>query len=66
MTKKIESGKARLITGSLLYLWEEIKTMNRTKLRALSRIVSGYFKLKVYKHHKVVNRHNLDLSLDEN
>lgn len=66
MTKKIESGKARLIKGSLLYLWEEIKTMNMTKLKALSRILSGYFKMKFYKNRKIANRRNLDLSLDEN
>lgn len=60
MTKKIESGKMRLVKGSLLFLWEEIKTMNRIKMRALFRILSGYIRMKNSK------RRNLNLSLDEN
>lgn len=46
MAKVMESGKANVIKGSLLYLWEEMKTMNRTKFRALSTIFIGYFKMK--------------------
>lgn len=46
MSKEIESGKVRLIKGSLLYFWEEIKTMNLRKLKALFRILSGYLKMK--------------------
>jgi len=41
-----ESGKARLIKGSLLYLWEEVKTLNRMKMKALARIISGYIRMK--------------------
>ena len=48
MTKKVESGKARLIKGSLLYLWEEMKTMNMTKFKALYRIGTGYIKMKLF------------------
>ena len=48
MTKKVESGKARLIKGSLLYLWEEIKTLNMTKFKALYRIGTGYLKMKLF------------------
>ncbi len=66
MTKKIESGKARLIKGSLLFLWEELKTMNRTKLRAIFRILSGYLGMKHQKNKQLTHRRNLDLSLDEN
>ena len=47
MTKK-ESGKSRLIKGSLLYLWEELKTMNMVKMKALYRIGSGYVKMKFF------------------
>lgn len=46
MAKVMESGRANVIKGSLLYLWEEMKTMNRTKFRALSTILSGYFRMK--------------------
>ncbi|WPU63227.1 hypothetical protein [Peredibacter starrii] len=47
MTKKNESGKSRMIKGSLLYLWEEMKTMNMTKFKALYRIGSGYLRMKI-------------------
>ncbi len=46
MAKVMESGKAHVIKGSLVYLWEELKTMNRTKFRALSTIFMGYFKMR--------------------
>lgn len=47
MPKAYESGRTRLIKGTLLYLWEEIKTMNRTKFRALSVILTGYIRMKL-------------------
>ncbi|WP_408096277.1 hypothetical protein ACJVC5_14655 [Peredibacter sp. HCB2-198] len=47
MTKKNESGKSRMIKGSLLYLWEEMKTMNMTKFKALYRIGTGYLRMKI-------------------
>lgn len=47
MTKKNESGKARLIKGGLLYFWEEMKTMNVTKFKALYRIGTGYLKMRI-------------------
>jgi hypothetical protein len=56
MTKENESGKVRLIKGSLLYFWEEVKTMNMRKLKALFRIFSGYLRMKFAKKD--------DLSLD--
>lgn len=48
MTKKVESGKSRMIKGSLLYAWEELKTMNMTKFKALYRIGTGYVKMKLF------------------
>lgn len=66
MNKKLESGKTRLVKGSLLYLWEEIKTMNRRKFQALFRIMSGYVRMRIQKSQKITHRRNLDLSLDEN
>lgn len=47
MAKRKESGKSRLIKGSLLYLWEELKTMNVTKFKALYRIGTGYLRMKL-------------------
>lgn len=43
---QFETGKSKLMKGSLLYFWEELKTLNRTKFRALSNIISGYFKMR--------------------
>lgn len=56
MTRDHESGKVRVIKGSLLYFWEELKTLNMRKLKALFRIISGYLKMKFGKRS--------DLSLD--
>lgn len=46
-----ETGKSQLVKGSLQYLWEEVKTMNKGKMKALGRIISGYVKMK-YKDDK--------------
>ena len=47
MANRMESGKSRLVKGSLLYLWEEVKTLNRAKIKALMRILSGYIRMKL-------------------
>lgn len=60
--KHHESGKVRLIKGSLLYFWEELKTMNMVKLKALLRIISGYVRMKFMDQKK--HRQDNDLSLD--
>jgi hypothetical protein len=64
MTKKLESGKSRLIKGSLLYAWEEMKTMNMTKFRALGRIFSGYVRMKFKDRKPVSDARNSDFSLN--
>ena len=53
-----ESGKSRLIKGTLLYLWEELKTLNRIKIRALARIISGYIKMKYRDQKQITSRRN--------
>ena len=53
MTKRIESGKSKLIKGSLIFLWEELKTMNRVKFRAILKIISGYFRMKMTSQKKL-------------
>ena len=58
MAQVNESGKSRLIKGSLLYLWEEIKTMNRMKLKALARIISGYIKMKYRDQKRLTSNRN--------
>lgn len=64
MTKKIESGKARLIKGSLLYAWEELKTLNFTKMRALGRILSGYIRMRFLDKKDSRASQNSNFSLD--
>lgn len=66
MTKARESGKTQFIKGSLIYLWEELKTMNRKKLYALVRILKGALRMKWEKKKKISHRRNLDPSLNEN
>lgn len=56
--KKNESGKVTLMKGSFRLFWEELKTMNMMKFKALTRIASGYFRMK-YKDSK-----KSDFSLD--
>lgn len=41
-----ESGSMTLFKGALSYLWEEIKTMNRKKMRAMSKMAVGYFRMR--------------------
>lgn len=60
MAKVMESGRATMIKGSLLYLWEEIKTMNRTKFRALSTIFRGYFRMKLSMVHPEKNKQKIN------
>jgi hypothetical protein len=36
------AGKSKILRGALILLWEEMKSINRTKLRGLRRILSGY------------------------
>jgi hypothetical protein len=58
MAQVNESGKSRLIKGSLLYLWEEIKTLNRMKVKALARIISGYIKMKYRDQKRLTSNRN--------
>jgi len=64
MTNKLESGKTRLIKGSLLYAWEELKTMNMVKFRALGRILSGYLRMKFSDKKPISDSRNSDFSLN--
>ncbi len=62
MAKARESGKKQFIKGSLIYLWEELKTLNRRKLQALVKILKGFLRMKWQKHKKIigVSRSTLD------
>lgn len=42
-----KSGKAKLIKGSATYLWEEMKTMNKRKFKAMGEMASGYLSMKL-------------------
>lgn len=45
--KKIQTGKPLLIKGALRYFWEELKTMNRKKVKALISMIRGYTIMKL-------------------
>lgn len=55
------SGKIRLIRGALLYLWEEIKTMNMVKFKALCIMLNGYFRLKFTDQKKIKFPHRTQI-----
>lgn len=64
MPRISESGKSHLIKGSLQFLWEEVKTLNKFKIKALKRIVTGYFKMK-FRDKKVSEKKAREISLLE-
>lgn len=43
-----ESGKVTLVKGSLAFMWEELKTLNFKKLRAMSKILVGYVRMRYF------------------
>lgn len=56
--KKNDSGKKRFIKGTVLYLWEELKTMNQAKIHALKAIITGYLKMKKNQKRITSNKSN--------
>lgn len=58
MGKTRESGKLTLMKGTIEYLWEEVKTMNRRKLKALSRIMIGYLRMRFREQKRPKIAHN--------
>ena len=62
MMKKKHSGKPELVKGALLYLWEEVKTMNRIKVMALGKMLKGYFSMKFGKPKTKAPRKSLSLN----
>jgi hypothetical protein len=56
MANRKDSGKVILFKGTMSYLWEEIKTINRRKLSALRRILAGYIRMKFSDQKKITNR----------
>lgn len=56
---KIKSGKSKFISGIARYTLEELKTMNRSKLKAINNILTGYAQIKINKNkRKKVMEHN--------
>lgn len=49
MARNKDSGKKELMKGTMHYLWEEAKTMNRSKARAMKSMLKGYIKMKLEK-----------------
>lgn len=54
MANRAKTGKAQLIKGSIIYIWEEIKTLNKTKLKALKIMFAGYIQMKLIDRKKPV------------
>jgi len=48
MEKHHQSGKSLVIQGSIVYFWEELKTLSWSKLSALTRILRGLLKMKFH------------------
>jgi hypothetical protein len=65
MAKKESNGKTELWKGAMVYLWEELKTMNRVKFRALRIMASGYVKMKLKRARKSKARPRNSISLIE-
>ncbi len=65
MDQQKQSGKARLIKGSLKYLWEEVKTLNPKKLHAIGSMVGGYFSMKFKNKDDLKSSHENERSPQE-
>lgn len=42
-------ARSQLMKGMARFAWEELKTMNREKLSALGKILSGYLRMRFEK-----------------
>lgn len=60
MNRKKESGKTKLFKGGVVFLWEELKTMNTAKLRSLGKIIYGYALVKWAKRKRLQTHAQLD------
>ena len=49
MKQEKESGKKRMVKGMFRFFLEELKTLNPAKIKSLSRIASGYLRMKYSK-----------------
>jgi hypothetical protein len=52
MAKTKDSGRKRLLKGTLKYLWEEAKTMNAPKAKAMGTLLQAYVRMKRDKKEK--------------
>lgn len=46
------SGRQKFLTGVIQLLWEELKTINRVKIKSLYKIAVGYVGMKYFKKTK--------------
>lgn len=49
MINQEKSGKSMVWKGATKYLWEEMKTLNTKKIKALTKMLGGYFLIKTHK-----------------
>lgn len=69
MATRKDSDRSKLLKGTARYAWEEIKTMNRHKAKALGSMLSGYIGMKLNKKKtkpkKTDNRTDLEEDLTQ-
>lgn len=54
-----ESGRVKFAFGVLRLLWEELKTLNRVKLKSLYQIAVGYIRMKYFKPKSIPKKKEL-------
>jgi hypothetical protein len=56
-----ESARVKFAFGVLRLLWEELKTLNRVKIKSLYKIAVGYIRMKYFKPKKIPKKKQLTL-----
>ncbi|MBA2405491.1 MAG: hypothetical protein H0V66_12015 [Bdellovibrionales bacterium] len=55
------SGKQKFFSGILQFLWAELKTLNRNKIRSLFKIGVGYLTMKYFAPKKLNKNEQLEI-----
>ena len=64
MTLKLSSKESRrveFVFGLLRLLWEEVKTLNRAKIKALYKIAVAHVRMKYFRPKKIPKKKELTL-----
>jgi len=54
------SGRRKFLTGIFQFLWAELKTMNRVKLKCLYKIGVGYVRMKYFGPKKIEKKKKIE------